>query len=121
MNLKAILIGVTSYPILWAIWFFITPQYEHKALHAYSVVMSAFYILMPFISGYITAYFAKTKGIQHGLVFAIIVASLSMLGWYILDILTTNMLLNLFSIILLGTAGGAAHQGIKYYLNKHRQ
>ena len=121
MNLKAILIGVASYPILWAMWIFLTPQYEHKSFHIYSVVMSAFYLLMPFISGYITAYFAKIKGVQHGLVFAIIVASLSLFGWYVLDILTTDMLLNFFSIILLGTAGGAAHQGIKYLQNKYRQ
>ncbi|MFK5987038.1 MAG: hypothetical protein QM479_16645 [Pseudomonadota bacterium] len=114
MNLKAIFIGIGSYFILLSIWFFIAPQYEHKTLHIYSIIISSIYIFLPFISGYITAAFAEQKLVLNGLTFAIIVAILSAIGWFILDILSIYLLFNLLSIILLGTAGAM----VNYWLNK---
>lgn len=108
MKLKAIFIGIISYTILLAVWFFISPPYEHQSLHVYSVVMTAIYILLPFISGYITATFAKEKYILNGFVFTIIIASLSAISWFMLDIFTLGMLFNLIAILVLGTAGAAS-------------
>ncbi len=105
MNFKAIFFGVISYPVLLAIWFFIAPQYEHKTIHIYAIIVSSIYIFLPFISGYITASLSEEKKVLQGVLSAIILAFLSGIGWFMLDILSINMLFNLVSIILLGTAG----------------
>ena len=112
MKLKAIFIGIISYIILLAVWFFISPPYEHRSVHIYSLIMIAIYILLPFISGYITATIAKEKYILNGFVFAIAVASLSVIGWFILDIFTISMLFNIVTIIVVGTAGAAVKRWI---------
>ena len=118
MNWKAILIGLISYPILWGIWIFLTPQYEHQSVNTYVVVLSIFNTLMPLISGFIAAQIAKTKALLHGFVVGIILTCLSLIGWYALDILTTNMLLSLAGIVVLATLGGFLSQVLHYFLRK---
>lgn len=118
MNWKAISVGLISYPILWVAWFFLSPQFEHRSPDAYLIILSVFYILMPLISGFIAAHFAKTKGLLHALVVGIVLAALSLTGWYFLGILATNMLTSLAGILLLATAGGALSQGLNYLLVK---
>jgi putative membrane protein (TIGR04086 family) len=121
MNWKAITIGLISYPLLWGIWFSLSPQYEHQSPDTYLVVLSVFYISIPFFSGFIAAHVSRIKGILHGLVLGIILTIISLLGWYFLDILTMNMLLSLAGIVLLATAGGALSQGLIYLLEKQQQ
>jgi len=118
MNWMAVLIGLISYPILWAVWFFLSPQYEHQSPNTYMIVLSVFYTFMPLVSGFIAAHFAQKKGFLHGLVLGLILTSISTIGWYFLGILTTDMFSSLVGIFLLATIGGALSQGINYLLAK---
>jgi hypothetical protein len=118
MNWKAILIGLITYPILWTIWIILTPQYEHQSANTYVVILSIFNTLMPLISGFIAAQISSIKGIQHGFVVGVILTALSLIGWYILDILSVDLLFNLAAIAILATVGGALSQGLNYFLAK---
>ena len=118
MKWKAILIGLIAYLVLLVCWFFLSPQYEHRAADNYSIAMSAFYILMPLFSGFITAHFAKVKGLLHGLFLGIILTLFSMIIWYVLGILSINMLSTIVGIIILATIGGGLSQGLNHLLAK---
>jgi|GEM_PF-3296075 len=120
MKWKALLIGVISYPILWFVWFFLSPQYEHHSLHSYSMVMYIMYWLLPVFSGMLAAKFAKSDGFKHALVVGIILGGISVLVWYYLGILESNMLLNLASIVILAAVGGALVQAISSFIVKRK-
>jgi putative membrane protein (TIGR04086 family) len=118
MNIKAIFFGVLCYLSLLLIWFFVAPQFEHRLVHTESLVMSAIYLFLPFISGYISALMAKQKRILNGLISSIIIALLSAIAWLVLDIFSMLMLLNLFSIIILGTLGAVTSQWLSSFYKK---
>jgi len=80
--------------------------------------MAIFYWLMPLFSGLLSGQFAKINSLKHGLVVGIILAGISLGGWLYLEIMNTNMLLNLAGIIILSTLGGGLSQGIKWLLMK---
>lgn len=120
MNWKALLLGLLSYPLLWVIWLFLSPEYQHKSVHWFSILSDAFYLLMPVVSGFLAAHIAKSKGLLHGALVGVLIALVSVGVWAAMDILDTKMLLPLAGIALLSTLGGGLSQLYQSYAKKRR-
>jgi len=118
MNWKAVLLGLLSYPILWVIWLFLSPEYAHKGVHWFTIASNLFYLLMPVISGFLAAHIARTRGFYHGALVGVLIALLSTGVWAAIDILDMQMLSPLAGIVLLSALGGALSQGYRAFVAK---
>jgi hypothetical protein len=111
MNWKAVIIGIVVYPLLWGLWLLLSPGYEHQTFHWFSVLMTLFNLLLPLIPGYLAAYLADGRYVQHGLLVGVIIVAMSVALWYQIGILDSDSLVPMAGILALSTLGGGLRQG----------
>ncbi|MES9965474.1 MAG: hypothetical protein ABW116_18250 [Candidatus Sedimenticola sp. 20ELBAFRAG] len=110
MNWKAVLLGLASYPVLWLVWLFLSPQYQHTASQWHSMVFTVFFFVMPFFPGYLAGHIAKKRGLHHGAVVGALISILTLALWIFMGILDSTVLLSIAGALVLSSAGGALSQ-----------
>jgi len=120
MNWKAVILGTATYPVLWLVWLLLSPMYEHTTIHLYALIFNVFYLLMPVVPGFLSAHIAKAKGLMHGVVTGVLIALLSSLFWFQMDILTVEMLLPLAGMVVIAAVGGYLSQLQQKWIVRNR-